>query len=421
MPAIQVFWVAVVVLEVYMTLENEVAALVTSTTALQNTVAAEMAKVRSENAEFKATVVPSTGSSAIQGTLTASSLVSIADMDINGLNVGRGFSNHNSNTVIGFEAGAKFSLGTGVGLTAVGRNALGGNNSGNWNTAIGRETLSSNTTASNLTAVGNSALVTNTTGSDNTGLGFHSLFYNETGLANTGVGSHSLFSNTTGNFNSALGQGSIAANTTGSFNTGIGHSSLNVNTDYSNCTGLGVDSQVSGNNQVQLGNAATTTFSYGPVQNRSDIRDKADIRPTVLGLDFIKALRPKDFRWDMRDAYRTPIPEAPLPTASNEEKQAYVTRLTDWQNQNKFTNIAHDGSKKKKRYHHGLIAQDVEELIRTTGQDFGGFQDHKRSGGDDVLSIGYDELIAPLIKAVQELAQVNEELRGRITALEARK
>ena len=38
------------------------------------------------------------------------------------------------------------------------------------------------------------------------------------------------------------------------------------------------------------------------------------------------------------------------------------------------------------------------------GIDFGGFQDHKVKGGDDVLSIGYEELIAPLIKAVQELS-----------------
>jgi hypothetical protein len=34
--------------------------------------------------------------------------------------------------------------------------------------------------------------------------------------------------------------------------------------------------------------------------------------------------------------------------------------------------------------------------------DFGGFQDHSVKGGDDVLTLGYIELIAPLIKAVQE-------------------
>ncbi|MGH2615508.1 MAG: hypothetical protein ACRDJC_09740, partial [Thermomicrobiales bacterium] len=47
-------------------------------------------------------------------------------------------------------------------------------------------------------------------------------------------------------------------------------------------------------------------------------------------------------------------------------------------------------------------------------------------GGDDVLSLGYEEFIAPLIKAVQELAARNEDLAAenarileRLTALEA--
>ena len=57
--------------------------------------------------------------------------------------------------------------------------------------------------------------------------------------------------------------------------------------------------------------------------------------------------------------------------------------------------------------------------------------DHSVNGGEDVLSIGYDELIAPMIKAIQEQqsqiatqqalvenqqAQI-EQLRSRITAL----
>jgi hypothetical protein len=71
----------------------------------------------------------------------------------------------------------------------------------------------------------------------------------------------------------------------------------------------------------------------------------------------------------------------------------------------KTTYLNKDGSKVGKRFHHGLIAQEVEALITETGIDFGGFQNHSLNGGSDVLSIGYDELIAPLIKAVQELSQ----------------
>ena len=52
--------------------------------------------------------------------------------------------------------------------------------------------------------------------------------------------------------------------------------------------------------------------------------------------------------------------------------------------------------------HHGLIAQEVRDVLATQGIDFGGFQDHAVNGGEDVLSLGYDELIAPMIKAIQE-------------------
>lgn len=51
-------------------------------------------------------------------------------------------------------------------------------------------------------------------------------------------------------------------------------------------------------------------------------------------------------------------------------------------------------------------------MLSEQGIDFGGYQDHSINGGDDVLSIGYEELISPLIKAVQELT-------ARVEALEA--
>jgi hypothetical protein len=46
------------------------------------------------------------------------------------------------------------------------------------------------------------------------------------------------------------------------------------------------------------------------------------------------------------------------------------------------------------------------------GIDFGGYQDHAINGGVDVLSIGYAELIAPLVKAVQELSARVAQLEG---------
>ena len=45
------------------------------------------------------------------------------------------------------------------------------------------------------------------------------------------------------------------------------------------------------------------------------------------------------------------------------------------------------------------------------GVDFGGYQDHKVNGGEDVLTIAYSELIGPLIKALQEVNQKFDALK----------
>ena len=53
-------------------------------------------------------------------------------------------------------------------------------------------------------------------------------------------------------------------------------------------------------------------------------------------------------------------------------------------------------------------------------QDFGGYQDQTVKGGDDVLSLGYIEFIAPLIKAVQELRDMVKTLQQKVCELEGR-
>lgn len=128
-------------------------------------------------------------------------------------------------------------------------------------------------------------------------------------------------------------------------------------------------------------------------------------------MDFVNALRPVDFRWDLRDDYRPEPPSAPGPEAHEHERTAYAVELEQWRAASTLGALSHDGSRKRTCYHHGLIAQEVAELIARTSLDFGGYQDHTVNGGDDVRSLGYGELIAPLIKAVQELATGNDELR----------
>lgn len=313
---------------------------------------------------------------------------------------------------------------------AIGNLSLDFNTTGFANCAFGSNTLRENLIGYNNTAIGYAALADNVSGGENTAVGAVAITANTIGIGNTGVGWGALSANISGTYNAAVGHSALGGNDVASFNTGIGASALLANesgqnnsaiginalvalTNQSNCTGLGGNTAITGSNQVQLGDSATTTYAYGAVQNRSDLRDKADIKDTELGLDFINALRPVDFRWDMREDYRTEYPKPPNNDASQEEKDAYKLELKNWIEQSKLQNISNDGTKKRNRYHHGLIAQDVKSVLDSMGIDFGGFQDHKINGGDDVLSIGYIELIAPLIKAVQQLSAKVEELESR--------
>jgi hypothetical protein len=111
----------------------------------------------------------------------------------------------------------------------------------------------------------------------------------------------------------------------------------------------------------------------GTIQT-SDARQKVDIAPSDLGLDFILALNPVRYRWAV---------------GGNEAGEARPGRRT----------------------HYGLLAQEV--LAALNGRDFAG---HVRADVDDPHSeqgLRYDAFIAPLVKAVQELA-------ARVAEFEAR-
>jgi hypothetical protein len=119
----------------------------------------------------------------------------------------------------------------------------------------------------------------------------------------------------------------------------------------------------------------------GTVQT-SDEREKTEIKPTTLGLEFIKDLRPVSYKW------------------------------IDGEQQDKG---------KDKREHQGLIAQQVAKAVEKHGIDknaFGGLDIQKTDKYDDFHGMQYDQLIAPLIKAIQEQQTLIESLTSRIAALE---
>jgi len=348
------------------------------------------------------------------------------------------------NTAIG--AGALQSNDTGESNTAVGAEALLLNVIGIRNVAVGARALRNNTASNNIAvgfeaardtfggtdnvAIGVMALQTNTSGSGNIAIGKSTLLNSGLGAQNIAIGIQSMTACTSGASNVGIGADTLSSNTTGVGNSALGTFALSAGSALDNATGVGYNAQVTGNDQVQLGNASTTTYVYGTVQNRSDIRDKADVRDTTLGLSFVMSLRPVDYRWDLRADYQPMPPKKPSlerpdeasPTYAQDlaayeaEQDVYRLAISQYHDACKPGNLTHDGSKKRTRFHHGFIAQDVVAL----GADFGGVQDHKVNGGEDVLSLGYDEFIAPLVRAVQEQQATIEALRSELDLIKTR-
>lgn len=120
------------------------------------------------------------------------------------------------------------------------------------------------------------------------------------------------------------------------------------------------------------------------LNSSSDARLKTDIETSDLGLDFVLSLRPVSYRWIVGDRIAVPPADPEAPGARD--------TIVD---------------KPGVRRHYGLIAQELRDAL--AGHDFAGYCYDAQA---DEYSIRYGELIAPLIKAVQELA-------ARVSELEA--
>jgi hypothetical protein len=333
----------------------------------------------------------------------------------------------NYNTALGFQslynttsshstaigANTLFSNTEGGFNTAIGSNSLNANSKGSYNTASGYQALKGNTTANNNTAMGARALLTQSYSnsdtaweSHNTAVGFDALYTNQptsttNGHHNTAVGSEALRQNTTGNYNTAVGRHALYDNTTGLYHTAVGAYALDNNTDgqhntalgvdagftnvngdnntyigyladasennFSNATAIGYNAIVTASNMVRIGNASVTIIEGKvPFTSPSDIRLKEDVREITRGLDFIKALRPVQFRMK----------------SGNE------------------------------RIDFGFIAQDIEALLGTDYNVLG-------IGGDAdrTLSLRYTDFIAPMVKAIQEQQGMIEQLKAEVAEL----
>ena len=265
--------------------------------------------------------------------------------------------------------------------------------------AIGGAAMQSNTTGAHNTAVGTYALDANTTADQNTSVGYGSLSDCTTGANNTAMGDRAGENLTTGSSNTFIGHLAGGVGTvTGSDNTTLGGSAGKNLSSGSNNLLLGHDAGLSGSpggpidtesNEIVLGDENITAAHVQVDWTvASDKRDKTDVEPMPMGLDFVNKLEPVTYKWDKR---------------SN-----YVEKGED------FNHIVPDGSHKEDWLDVGFLAQDVEKLESEYGYNISDKSNLTTTLSDDGNQYGlkYNKFVPMLVKAVQELSAQVEELKS---------
>ena len=143
--------------------------------------------------------------------------------------------------------------------------------------------MQTNTTAGNNVAVGHLALNANTTGANNTAVGVGALDHVTTGNGNTAIGYYPANALTEGDHNVILGRNPMNGLTTGDNNIGLGADAGNGGSPGGAVT--------TASNRVCIGDDAITNAHIQVDWTiASDKRDKTDVSPMDLGLEFINQL-----------------------------------------------------------------------------------------------------------------------------------
>jgi len=218
-------------------------------------------------------------------------------------------------------------------------------------------TVVRNNPDTSIIGIGSGALTT-ATGINNTALGKNALNSVSTGDANVAIGNGSL-QGCTGNDNTAIGRNAGYTHTTGSNNIFIGH--------------ISVGSSVTVSNEITLGNSSNTVIraAVTSITSLSDERDKKEIQPLQVGLDFINTLNPVTFVWDERDV-----------NGKHDVKD--------------FGFIAQDLKKSQEDI-------NLEETLKLVYEE-----------NPDKLEASYGKLVPILVKAIQDLSKEIENLKNKL-------
>ena len=184
---------------------------------------------------------------------------------------------------------------------------------------------------------------------------------------------------TTGDHNVCVGFYAGSAITSGENNIVIGKDAGRTGSPGGNIT--------TGSNEVYIGDE---NISAANIQVdwtiASDKRDKTDVSPMDLGLEFINQLEPVTYRWDKRSKY------------------------------NKDQSVVPDGTHKEEQLEGGFLAQDVEAIEEQYGHKLSDNTNltFHLSEDEKMYGIKYGKFVPMLVKAVQELSAEVEELKAKL-------
>jgi len=309
--------------------------------------------------------------------------------------------------------------------TAIGVLAGCGNTSGQQNTSVGHYAGRAITTPYQNSAFGFKALCAHTTGCRQIAIGACAMINSTTGNSSIAIGVNADTYNATNSI--AIGKGAIAsqnrgvaiglnANVGGENSVAIGAKSISnsansvaigykARTDGCCSIAIGFNTRTYHDNQISIGsnyynNCCAGTIIMGNLSHNvynciyvdwtycSDRNEKTNIQslPYNFGLPFIKKLRPVKFNWDIREKYV--------------EKCGFEFGQKD-------------GTLAQEKENYGLIAQELEQVLQELNLRFDGL-----TKNDKRYRLASTNLLAPLVKSIQQLSVKLEAIKERLTTLE---
>jgi hypothetical protein len=172
---------------------------------------------------------------------------------------------------------------------------------------------------------------------------------------------------------------------------------------------------------VKLNKRWRQIYSNNSTITTSDARLKTNVSDSELGLNFINKLRPVTYKWI--EGGKEPVLEDKeikhfgrdgIEVTKTEIVKSQKISGKDEDGNNIYESISIPG----KRRHAGFLAQEVKEVLDELEiEDFGGWVSDNVEDPEAIQSLRYEQFIAPLTKAVQELSNMVESLQEEINIL----